>query len=112
LGAQNAKKRAKVQQKMHIRKKSEKKNKKNNRFQSICINFIVLCELAHNSMMKVNTIRRSRFFIFFSSVLEYGLHFATVTSRRDPQFIVGGALEGTTKNAYTQIFDKKVYFLG
>ena len=48
-------------------------------------------------MMKVNTIRRSRFFIFFSSVLEYGLHFATVASRRDPQFIVGGALEVTTK---------------
>jgi hypothetical protein len=53
-------------------------------------------------MMKVNTIRRSRFFIFFSSVLEYGLHFATVTSRRDPQFIVGGALEGTTKNALSE----------
>ena len=55
-------------------------------------------------MMKVNTIRRSRFFIFFSSVLEYGLHFATVASRRDPQFIVGGALEGTTVsfNARTQ----------
>ena len=32
--------------------------------------------------------------------LEYGLHFATVLSRRDPQFIVGGALEVHKKCTY------------
>ena len=32
--------------------------------------------------------------------LEYGLHFATVLSRRDPQFIVGDALEVHKKCTY------------
>ena len=51
----------------------------------------------------------SRIFKKKCECLEYGPHFATVATRWDP--LAGGALEGTTKNAYMQIFDEKVYFL-